>query len=411
MITEENINLINQITALLKEKVPYDFIHEAVEIGDTGIFIYLPGNDEGFSLTIPEFLDFGNKLKGFEVIDNGRIHIAGFAYQIVQTGDTNLDYYLRRTEEFYSVEDVAEIRIIEAPYWIALACIKLDSYHEYGTNYSDYSVIEIEYQEPEKRISLEDETNLIYSYLFEIADTSGFVFHLSKIKEYDNELIEKIEALFNNDNSDDDEAEELPSEEVELKPLLIFTEAMRLYVSALQTTDSELKLLNFYKIFEYYAPIVISIESYEQLSKKLDSPKVLKPDRAFLKSIFDLVDSNRQRLRDGELVKAVINKCFDLIDIFQDLPQSIQKRILGNIKEKELSYETAKEKLLQASNYLATIVYSTRNQVVHAKSNFTPSGDECRSEDLSQLNNFLKKATALTIRWHSKLPDYQKNNI
>jgi hypothetical protein len=183
---------------------------------------------------------------------------------------------------------------------------------------------------------------------------------------------------------------------------------MKRYVSALQTNDNELRLLNFYKILEYYAPIVINLDSYELLAKKLDSPKVLNPNRAYLKSIFDLVDSTNQRLRDNELIKSVFNTCFDFVDTFELLPKNIQSKVLGIIKEKVLNYETKKEKLTQAANVVASTLYSTRNKVVHAKSNFESTGDECPDSDIDQLNVFLKEITARTIRWHTKLPEIQK---
>ena len=183
---------------------------------------------------------------------------------------------------------------------------------------------------------------------------------------------------------------------------------MKLYVSALQTNDKELRLLNFYKILEYYAPIVINLDSYQLLAKKLDSPKVLKPNRIYLKSIFDLVNSTNQRLRDSELIKSVFNTCFDLVDTFDFLPKSIQRKVLGIIKEKNINYTTKKEKLSQASNIISNTLYSTRNKVVHAKSNFEPTGDECNDKDIEQLNVFLKEITARIIRWSTKLPDIQK---
>jgi hypothetical protein len=402
MITADNIDLLKNIVILLEKKVKYFTGNVEISLGEEHIHLFI--GEHSFDYSIPEFIEMGKLLEGFEIYDNGRIHTKGISYQIVKMEDSDLEHYLRKTESFYSVEEIAEISLIEGNEWVAFACLVLGSYHEFGVNNEEYSVVEIDYQDKTKILSFEDETNLIYSYLFEIADSTGHVYYLSEIQNYDDELHDKISKLYYNPDSEyiDD------TDTFDIRPLLGYSEAMRLYVSALQTTDPELSLLNFYKIFEYFAPIVITIDSYDQLSKKLDSPKALKPDRAYLKSIFELVDSNRQKLRDGELIKSVINKCFDIVDIFSDLPESIQKKVLSNIKEKSFTYDIDKEKLIQACNYLGTILYSTRNQIVHAKSNFTPSGEECPTKDIKQFNIFLKKATALTIRWHNKLPDFQK---
>lgn len=407
-ISTDNIKEIKSwVTQLCKNIDCFDEDSFDYEEGDESIYVELPGDDQGESLEIEEFLNFGYEMSGFKIIDNGRIQTTTLTYQIIKAESEDLEYYLKNTSDFYQEKDGVELRIIEAPIYIGIACTELDAYHDdFGSNYENLIAIEITYEDKREKLTIEQETELIYSYLFEIADSTGLVFFLSKIIERDYELEEKIEAIiYREDEVDFDEKEE---EEFILKPLLAYTESMKLYVSALQTNDKELRLLNFYKILEYYAPIVINMDSYGLLAKKLDSPKVLNPNRVFLKSIFDLVNSTNQRLRDSELIKSVFNTCFDFVDTFDILPKNIQSKVLGIIKEKEINYEIKKEKLSQAANIVATTLYSTRNKVVHAKSNFDPTGDECPDNDMEQLNVFLKEITARTIRWHTKLPEIQK---
>ncbi|SFT51291.1 hypothetical protein SAMN04489724_1084 [Algoriphagus locisalis] len=405
-ISEENILEIQECIKRLCKKVSYytEDLFE-IELGDAEIYIQMPGEEEGFSLTIEEFIEFDWQMDKFNIINQGRIQTTTLTYQIIKAETEDLEFYLKSTSDFYQEIEGAELSIVGSPIYLAIACILLDSYHDdFGTGYQSYTVIQIEYDDKRNKLSNEHESDLIYSYLFEIADTTGFVFYLSKIRDNDPELAEKIEILFAKEEGDNSD----PEEEIVLKPLLNYSDAMRLYVSGLQTHDKELRLLNFYKIFEYFAPIVISIDSYNLLSKKLDSPIVLNPNRDYLKSIFELVNSTNQRLKDNELIKSVINECFDMVELFDYLPESIKKKVLGIVKEKKLTYKTGKEKLTQACNIIASTIYSTRNQVVHAKSNFEATGDECPARDLEQLNIFMREASARTIRWYSKLPDYQK---
>jgi hypothetical protein len=389
-------NLCNRIEYFTED----DF---EIELGDESIFIRLPGVDSGESFSIEEFLFFIQEMSNFKVIDNGRIQTKTRTYQIIKAESEDLEYYLKNTSDFFHKKDDIEIRIIEAPIFIGIACTEIEAYHEeFGSDYENLIAIEINYLTNPRVI---DETELIYSYLFEIADTTGFIFYLSEIYKRDPELDEKIDEIINRDGLPISDEE---MEKFSFKPLLQFNESMKLYASALQTTDPELRLLNFYKILEYFAPIVINIDAYDLLAKKLDSPKVLKPNREYLKSIFDLVNSTNQRFKDNELIKSVFNRCFDLVDTFEYLPESIKSKVLGTIKEKGIDYLTSKDKLSQASNIIATSLYSTRNWVVHAKSNYESTGNECQYKDLKQLNIFLRVVTARTIRWYSKLPDIQK---
>jgi hypothetical protein len=98
----------------------------------------------------------------------------------------------------------------------------------------------------------------------------------------------------------------------------------------------------------------------------------------------------------------------DLIDLFEYLPESIQKKIKGQLKETKISYDLNEEKMTNAANMLGGIIYSTRNSIVHAKSNYATDNNECAMEDLNTLNNFLKHACYSTIKWYNRLPNHLK---
>lgn len=396
---EKLINILGEKIEFLKSDC-FDILPE-----DESVYLIMPGEDEGISFTFEELVEFKNEISEFQVINQGRFRTKTKSYQIIKAESSDLEFYLSKISDFKQVYNGVKISIIESSTYVGIGCLELGSYHDdFGSGYQSYLTIEICYSDKSKKISIKEETELIYSYLYEIADSTGFVFHLSKVNEYNSELEDKINDLIYAES----EGVETDEEEINLKPLLEFNEGMRLFVAALQTTDEELKLLNFYKILEYFAPIVINIESYNLLAKKLDSPKVLNPNRSFLKSIFDLVNSTNQRFRDEDLIKSVFNTCFDLVDIFNYLPQSIKSKVLGIIKEKEISYNLDNNKLQSASNIIGSTLYSTRNMVAHAKSNYIPTGNECPKNEISQLNVFLKETTARTIRWYTKLPDNLK---
>ena len=60
------------------------------------------------------------------------------------------------------------------------------------------------------------------------------------------------------------------------------------------------------------------------------------------------------------------------------------------------------------SREVGTILYSTRNSIVHAKSNYTPTGNECAEEDLYELNAFMDRLCQCLILWNNRQPSEYK---
>lgn len=57
------------------------------------------------------------------------------------------------------------------------------------------------------------------------------------------------------------------------------------------------------------------------------------------------------------------------------------------------------------------IIYATRNKVVHAKSNYEMTGNECNNADLETLNGFMKEACSQSIRWYNRQPQHLKLSV
>ena len=113
-------------------------------------------------------------------------------------------------------------------------------------------------------------------------------------------------------------------------------------------------------------------------------------------------------LHDKELIKYSIRECFDVIDLYRYLPDSIKKQLRKNLQVKEINYEIGDDKIVLMSNILGTMIYSTRNQIVHAKSNYESDNNECPSKDLEQLNIFIKHACYSSIKWYNRLSEHLK---
>ena len=124
-----------------------------------------------------------------------------------------------------------------------------------------------------------------------------------------------------------------------------------------------------------------------------------------MNSFFDLARKYDKSLKDRELVKSVINNAFDLVDLYHYIPESLRSK---KIKVKIISYKTNKDSIDRICEILGDILYSTRNQIVHAKSNYDSIGLECPDSDLRELNNFMHKSSYCLIKWYNRLPHYHK---
>jgi hypothetical protein len=172
--------------------------------------------------------------------------------------------------------------------------------------------------------------------------------------------------------------------------------AVKLFTEAHQTLNEEVKLILLYKVFEYFGPIVLKLETHDKLGQRLSDSQVNDPDSKYLSSIVDLVNNYNSKKNDEGMLKEVFKNCLDIEVISDQLPQYI------------LDSKTPKTDLTEFRIRIAQILYSTRNSFVHAKSNYIKKGNECKMDELGQFNIFLSLAAAQVIKWHRKLPKHQK---
>ena len=359
-----------------------------------------PGEHDYTSIETEEFLELSDEIKSIKIVNESHIKTKLRSYYIVGSTDSGEDHIILEFHDIQmsSLEGIT-INLVSESLIVGLAATHLEEYDsDYWGTISQYLAIEIVYDSEEKVLKDEDEKKLINSYIFEVADSTGIALSFSEIR---NPI---------NDHEDlREEAEENPTQELrELEP---YNEGMKLFVSAVQIEDPELKFLNFYKVLEHFSPIAVNIEANELMRKKLDAPKSSFEDGDYIRSIFELANSMRDRFNDEDLIKASFNTCFDLVGLFNKLPETIKKKIKKQIGASELTYSTDKQKITTASNIAGKIIYKTRNKVVHAKSNFTLTGDEVSPSEFTELNDFMKKASSQAVRWYSRQPNHLKLEI
>ncbi|WP_416442738.1 hypothetical protein ACH3O9_17960 [Leeuwenhoekiella sp. A16] len=360
-----------------------------------------PGEEEYTSLEPEELIAFESEIKSINIINNGLIKTNLRSYYVVALTDSEDDYLLRTYHEIgMSSLDGVKVNLAEQSIIIGLAATKLEEYddNEYWGTANQYLAIEVIYDSLAKQLNEVDELELINSFIFEVADSSGFALSFSEIRN-------PMDDYY---GYEEEEEENLSNGLRELEP---YNEGMNLFVSAVQIKDPELKFLNFYKVLEHFSPIAVNIEANELMRKKFDAPKSSFEDGDYIRSIFELANSMRDRFNDEDLIKASFNTCFDIVSLFDKLPESIKKKIKKHIGATELTYSTDKQKIPTSCNIASKIIYKTRNKVVHAKSNFTLTGKEINSSEFNELNNFMKEASSQAIRWYSRQPNHLKLEI
>ena len=378
------------IAFLVAEWSEYDFEPDYFPVNEDEkiIEVQYPEDDHMYPFSWDDFVELVDEAKSIEVdLENGYVRSKSKAYQLVRPANYYAEMFDYHEYEIgLQANENISISHVHNSFLVAFAAIKNGAFHEYYRATS-YTAVEVSYIEPSSILSREDEAKLVDSFLFELASTRNLLFSRNSFEtDFD-----YVDDPFEEEN--DKEAE------IKIRPLEAFNEGMRLYLAALQVTDPELRFLSLFKVLEYFAPVVFSLEENDAIRRKLDSPTALAPDGSYIQSIIELVRSLERRKTDKEMIKSLFAMCIDVIELSKHLPIP---------RQQPLTYESKRTEIDSYSRNLAEIVVATRNQVAHAKSNYQPQGNELGAEEIPAFNEFLRLAAAQTIRWYNRLPGHQK---
>jgi hypothetical protein len=250
---------------------------------------------------------------------------------------------------------------------------------------SSYQAIEADFSSFTDQRTEKYERDIIDAYLFELASSHDAIFSMGDF------VFESSEPSW---------IEEEP--QIRLRPLEDVNEGLRLFLAAVQINDPELRFFSFYKVLEHFGPAILNIEAHECLRKKLASRSALSPSGRFIREVLQLSKSFDQRKNDRELIKGVLLKGVDLVELNGNVPEAFRR---------DITYDTPSKDLDNYSRDLAEHICATRNQVAHAKGSYTRHGTECEIQDLAQFTEFVQAGAAQVIRWYNRLPDHLKTNI
>ena len=366
--------------------VPLDKFNEP-KIGDEDVFIQYPDDIIEEGILVEEFLEYTSDLDHLVKEDDSTVRMGRISQTIVSIDNYRCDYLV---PDITYEDDFLKLDIVSNPVLIGLIASKEGLYNEDFGMYpcSLYTAVELWYK-TEERYSKKQEEELIKRYLYHI------------VSKYDVSI-----DIGSFDSWDDITGEEKPEPyQVKVDELVPYSEAMEYYSNALRIFDFDIQFHHLYKIIEHFSPIVSKKMAYERLNQKLDTLSVVSRDYQYLDSLLELAKHYEVSLKDKELCKTVLTECVDIVPIFGLLPKRVKNEILKrcSIKEPDLNKCTILE-ISKIKNDLGEVIYNTRNRIVHAKSNWGASDKTCVSEDMEEMNVFMKALAQCLIVWNGRQP-------
>lgn len=387
-VSTKNIKKIKSRLDYLYDNFNIEEAVDEVKIGDDSIFIGFPDewNEENSNYSIEDFLDYTDDLNNIKVVSNHSVICGKISQTII---DVNDYYYDNLVPQIEFETDNLTMKIIHYPFLIGIIASKEGIYNEdFGVfPCSDYMAVEIRYKQlPNSEVQ---SIEFIKQALYYIAAEYGVPVSIGEFRSWDD--------ITGKESSGRDVVYE--------RDLLPYTSAMDLYVKALTIENVDVQYLYFYKIIEYFSPIVSKKYSYEQLNQRLDTIHIGVRTHEYLDSIFQLTKQYEVSLKDSELAFTVLAECIDILTIFGLLPENIKKKITKECKFEIKNIRMLKPmQVIEIKKKIGSILYATRNSIVHAKSNYNATSKECIIEDLDQLNTFMAALCKCLIIWNGRQP-------
>src|SRR6185369_8586896 len=215
------------------------------------VFFSLPCSEQEYLLNKNEFLEFVHdcqslKLEGNLIRTNSKTVLL---VSPISLKAQFICYYKGKTLTF-DLGDGVSIHVVPVSVFVGFVAYQEGAYGDYHPP-DNYPSLEIRYGNGVKKKTSEEEDHLFESFMFELAADADLVFDRAEF-QYD---------------FDDNPFEELEGKEfaAALRPLEPFNEGMSLWLAASRISEPELKLLSLYKVLEFFAPVVMAIDSYEAM--------------------------------------------------------------------------------------------------------------------------------------------------
>ena len=400
---QENFDIENDYTNYFDEdedEIPDEFEDEEIALD-------FPQDYDGVSYSSEEFLDYMSDIDSLVEVDKTTVRTNHIRQTVISSRYQGWDMFEEKLRSFSFDGDFYTVNIVSNPFLVGLVNAKNGNCdQDYGVYCClEYTALELKYKD-ERRLKKDEEDQLLERITFFLTNELGTAVFISEVidinKKYDYYSVVEDGEDEENDNSSDTI--------VKVTDLMAYNPMMKLYKQALAAEDEEIKFLQYYKIIEYISPIVAKLTAYDKLNKRLDLLATSGRNHEYLDSIFSVTRKYDQDLKDDYLAISVIQTCVDVLPIWQYVPERLRKQIRKNLslQKDSLDDNISDEQLASLQKQIARMLYSTRNSIVHAKSNYEPNGYELEVNELEDGNKMMDMITMSIIQWNERQPESYK---
>lgn len=366
-----------------------------------GISLGFPDDAYSAHYEIEEFLDYMSDIDTFKEIDKTTSRTDHIRQTVLYFRYNGLDQYDDKLLSYNFVGNDYTVRIVKQPILIGMAnSLNNNSDDDLGLGCTEpYIALELKYT-GNTRLKEEEEEGLFERITFFLTKELKTSIYVTTVRD--------VRAAWDEVYIEDEDEEGNAMTKIRVKDLIGYSPMLKLYKQALATEDPEIRFLQFYKIIEHISPVVAKMEAYDKLNKRLDMLASSERDYKYLDSLFSITRKFDLDVKDDYLAISVIQKCIDVIPLWDHLPEKLQKQIRSNlhIQDKEVNDENIKdEQIASLQKQIANILYSTRNNIVHAKSNYIPTGLELQGDELIEGNIMMDKIAMSIIQWNERQPE------
>lgn len=403
MLSNDGIDMPDE-GGYLGEK-DYDELPDEMEIDE--ICLDFPDDQEVFGIELEPFLEYMREIKTLRRVDGVIVrtdHIIQATISSTRVGFTSFEEAIT---SYTFGGDGIDVSIIKQPFLVGVLNAKEGRYNEdFGFGACEpYTAIEIRIEEGIDEPNVNELIERICFYLTDKTGAAVYPWEGPDFKELDDIMSEEYDE---DEEYEDETSPEDENENVELSSLPHFSPLLKMYRQAKEANDLEIQFLQYYKMIEYVSPVVAKSVAYEHLNKRLDMLPRISRDHKYLDSILAVARKYDKDLRDDTLALAAIENCVDVVPLYDMLPKRMLKKVKGTLKLQKdtlTDEDINDEQLMGLQKQIAGILYSTRNSIVHAKSNYEETGNELKEDELVEANDMMDVIAHSIINWNERQPE------
>lgn len=372
------------------------------------VLVDFPNEMDTSSYDVDDFLDYMSDIKTLKRVNNSTVSTKHVRQIIIDTNRHGSPYILSKLEELSYTGPNYAIQVVSEPFLVGLQNSR-DNY--YDDNYglfpcSTYWALELRYSD-NNRLNKQDEIKLVERVLFDLTRRVGIAVYVSEVIDVDEFIgyADEDDAVIYADT------EEVSTDmEIDIDAIPKHTELLNMYREAKEAMNPSIAFLHYYKMIEYVSPAVAKKNAFDQFHEHLSLPDTTLRDYHYMATLLDIAKGYRDNQKDDFLAISVIQTCIDVVPDFYHLPQTLQKTVKHQLgieeKVKIESIALSNEQQMSLKKQVANILYSTRNSIVHAKSNYEPNGLECPPDSLEEVNQMMSSIGRALIQWNENQADY-----